>query len=109
MKFLVDNQLPGILARHIRLLGHDCEHVLEVGLAESPDSVIRDYATSNDCILISKDEDFVFLAARPDSALKLIWVRIGNCRTPALLAAFDRFWPDIKASFASGDRIIEIR
>ena len=109
MKFLVDNQLPGLLAQHIRLLGHDCQHVLEAGLAEAPDSAIRDYAISNNYILISKDEDFVFFAARPDSALKLVWVRIGNCRTPALLACFDRFWPDIEVWCTSGDRILELR
>ena len=41
--------------------------------------------------------------------IRLIWVRLGNCRTSFLLAAFDTFWPTIESCFAAGDRIVEIR
>ena len=34
---------------------------------------------------------------------------LGNCRTPALLAAFERSWPNIESCLKTGDRIIEIR
>jgi hypothetical protein len=34
---------------------------------------------------------------------------LGNCRTSALLQAFDRLWPEIEASLNAGDRVIEIR
>ena len=109
MKFLIDNQLPQALAKHLSEQGHDCQHVLEVNLANAPDAGICLYAVSQERILISKDEDFVYLVGRPGSTVQLIWVRTGNCRTKTLLAAFDRSWLAIESCFAAGDRLVEIR
>jgi len=44
VKFLVDNQLPVTLARHLQTRGFDCQHVLEVGLAEASDAEVCRYA-----------------------------------------------------------------
>jgi predicted nuclease of predicted toxin-antitoxin system len=109
VKFLVDNQLPKALAEHLRAHGQDCQHVLEAGLGDASDVSICRYAEAQDRVLISKDEDFLYLCNQPRSKVRLVWVRLGNCRTAALLAAFDRFWPTIESCFATGDRIIEIR
>jgi predicted nuclease of predicted toxin-antitoxin system len=109
VKFLVDNQLPKALAEHLQARGHDCQHVLEAGLADASDISICRYSEAQEHILVSKDEDFLYLANQPKSKIKLVWVRLGNCRTASLLAAFDRFWPTIESCFAAGDRIVEIR
>lgn len=109
MNFLVDNQLPAALAQYLRRRGFDCLHVLDVGLAEATDADICEYAIREDCIIISKDQDFFYLASQPKAKISLIWVRLGNCRTPALLQAFERFWPEIETCLAAGDNIIEIR
>ncbi len=87
MKFLVDNQLPMALAQYLRTRGFDCQHVLEIGLAEASDADICRYATGDERVIISKDQDFLYLANRPETKIKLIWVRLGNCRTSALLEA----------------------
>lgn len=108
MKFLIDNQLPKALAEHLRGREQDCQHVLDAGLSGASDFHLPP-SEAEERILISKDEDFLYLAGRPNAKLKLVWVRLGNCRTAALLAAFDRFWPTIESCFASGDRIVEIR
>ena len=109
MKFLVDNQLPRALVRFITDRGHDCRHVLDVGLARESDIHIWNYASENSCIIVSKDEDFVYLAQPPEAEARLLWVRLGNCRTSVLLEAFDRFWSPIMTSLESGDRVLEIR
>ena len=109
MKFLIDNQLPKALAEHLSKRGHDCQHVLDAGLAQAPDMAVCRYAEAQERILITKDEDFLYLASRPKSAMRLVWVRLGNCRKTALLAAFDRFWPTIESCFAAGDKVVEIR
>jgi len=109
VKFLIDNQLPRALAEHLSNRGHDCQHVLDAGLADASDISICRYAEAQERILISKDEDFLYLANRPKSAIRLVWVRLGNCRKAALFAAFDRFWPTIESCFAAGDRVVEIR
>ena len=109
MKFLVDNQLPPVLAQYLQKRGFDSEHVLDVGLDKALDIDICRYAESKDRILVSKDEDFLYLAIRPNAKLRLLWVQLGNCRTPALLAAFERHWPLIESALNAGDTIIEIR
>jgi predicted nuclease of predicted toxin-antitoxin system len=65
VKFLIDNQLPGALAVYLRNKGLDCEHVLDAGLAQASDAELCRYATANAQIIISKDEDFLYLATRP--------------------------------------------
>jgi hypothetical protein len=36
-------------------------------------------------------------------------MRLGNCRTSTLIAAFEQFWPIVESCLKAGDRIIEIR
>ncbi len=109
MKFLIDNQLPLLLADYLRQHGHDCVHVLEIHLDEADDAAIWAQAERDERIVVSKDDDFVFLANRPNQTGKLLWVRLGNCRNAALIAAFDRVQDELIRSFASGQRIIELR
>ena len=97
MKFLVDNQLPGALAVYLRQKGFDCEHVVDAGLGEESDVEICRYAIGQDRVIISKDEDFLYLAGKPDTQIRMIWVRLGNCRTSALLQAFEQVWPRLLA------------
>jgi predicted nuclease of predicted toxin-antitoxin system len=84
-------------------------HVLEIKLEEADDVEIWRYAQSEESIIVSKDEDFIYYAKRPGAKVQVIWVRLGNCRTPELLAAFDRAWANIESCLAAGDRIIELR
>jgi predicted nuclease of predicted toxin-antitoxin system len=109
MKLLIDNQLPLQLAIHLRAKGHECEHVLEVGLDESDDAQLWTRAANAGQVLVSKDEDFVFLANRAGDVGRLIWVRLGNCRNAPLLAAFDQALDAIIHALDSGQRIIELR
>ena len=109
MKFLVDNQLPKALARFLASRGVDCQHVLDLELGEATDASIWDYASRNDCVVISKDEDFLYLANVPSAKARFVWVRFGNCRSKTLLAAVENLWPKIEAGLKAGDRIIELR
>lgn len=109
MKFLIDNQLPVALAEHLRNRGEDCVHVQERGMDASSDAVVWQWASKEECIVVSKDEDFVYLAHRPDDAGRLIWIRLGNCRNHDLCRAFDRVLAEMKGLFASGQRVVELR
>jgi predicted nuclease of predicted toxin-antitoxin system len=82
---------------------------MDVGLGSASDSVIWNYAHENDVIVISKDEDFLYLATRPEDKARLVWVRLGNCRNHVLLATFERNWPQIEALLNVGERVIELR
>ena len=109
MKFLVDNQLPAALARFLTSRGVDCQHVLDIELGNGTDAEIWKHASQHDCVVISKDEDFLYFANRPSAKGRFIWIRLGNCRTKALLAAIENLWPRIEAALKAGDRIIEVR
>lgn len=108
MKFLVDNQLPITRARWLAARA-DATHVLDCGMEATPDAQIWQHATHESCIVVSKDEDFFHLANRPADTGRLLWVRVGNCRTAALLARFESEWAAIEREFASGQRVVELR
>lgn len=109
MKFLVDNQLPAALSRYLQKRGFDSQHVNEVDLGSASDVEICRYAEAQNRIVISKDEDFLYLTNNSAFSFSFVWVRLGNCRTSALLEAFERIWPVIERCFEAGDRVIEIR
>jgi predicted nuclease of predicted toxin-antitoxin system len=108
VKCLIDNQLPPALSHFLASRGVEAQHVSEVGLAEATDAEIWRYVTENDLVLVSKDQDFLNFAPKSNQT-KFIWVRTGNCRKPALVAAFERVWAEVEECFSRGDQVIEIR
>ena len=109
MRFLVDNQLPIQLARFLLGRGHDAVHVAEVGLDEASDKEVWELATREGRVVVSKDEDFFFLAHRPEDQGALLWIRLGNCRKAALVEAFEGALDKVVAAFESGQRVVELR
>ena len=109
MKFLVDNQLPRELARWLVTQGHDAQHVLDRGQGQTDDRQLWSEALAEDRVMVSKDEDFFILAMHVDDSGRLLWLRIGNCRTAALIASFEKSLPAILDAFQSGQRIVELR
>lgn len=109
MNFLIDNQLPLQLAVYLRQRGHDCVHVLELNLDQADDAAVWSQAERDERIVISKDDDFIFLANRPNQTGRLLWVRLGNCRNTTLIAAFDHVHDPLIRAFESGQRVVELR
>jgi predicted nuclease of predicted toxin-antitoxin system len=108
VKFLVDNQLLSALAQFLRDRGFDAIHVLEIGRAQARDVDIWSLAIESGRIVISKDRDFVDLAESLSTG-RLFLVKLGNCRTEALLKRFEQALPEIREAFAASQRIVEIR
>ena len=109
MRILVDNQLPVALAQYFTSIGHECEHVGAVSLDAASDTEIWEYASQAGSVVVSKGEDFLYLANRHETPARLVWVRLGNCRTRALLEAFDRLWPRVEEALLRGERVVEVR
>jgi predicted nuclease of predicted toxin-antitoxin system len=78
-------------------------------LDAASDAEIWQYASQQGAVVVSKDEDFLYFASRAESPARFLWVRLGNCRTCALIDAFDRLWPRIERALVSGERVVEIR
>ena len=108
MKFLVDNQLPRALATLLENLGHHAVHVLDVELSQVDDLAIWAYAAQYGYTIISKDADFADLALLARTEVRVIWVRIGNCRTSVLLEAFKKALKTIEQELEAGETLIEL-
>lgn len=109
MRFLVDAQLPPALARWLTSAGHPSEHVADLGMAAAPDPEIWGYASRNNAIIVTKDEDFAVLRIMSDASTpRVVWLRIGNTRRAALLRWFEPLLPSILNAISEGTRLIEI-
>ena len=90
MKFLVDAQLPRLLAIRLNELGHEARHTL--GLAkgnQTSDREITRLADKDSAVVITKDVDFVsshLLNGKPSS---LLLVSTGNISNSKLLGLFE--------------------
>jgi len=109
MIYLVDNQLPIGLVAYFHKRGLEARHVSMCGLDRATDQEIWKYAKENDCVIVSKDEDFFHLSATDSSAPPLVWIRLGNCRNNSLFAAFEKVMPDLLEAIAAGAKVVEIR
>jgi predicted nuclease of predicted toxin-antitoxin system len=108
VRLIVDQQLPPILATWFRDQGADAFHVRELDLTGAADTAIWAEAMRDDAVVVSRDEDFVNLL-RDRGGARLVWIRVGNCSNPALLAMIETNWPAIRQRLSDGDRLIELR
>lgn len=109
MKFLIDNQIPPAVAYWLVKQGFDATHLLDRGLASTPDRELWEIAKAEGRIMVSKDGDFFLLATRPEETGLLLWLRVGNFRTHALIGLLEGQWDAITSAFAEGQRIVEVR
>jgi predicted nuclease of predicted toxin-antitoxin system len=107
LRFVVDQQLPELLADWLRASGLDAVHVREIGLAQAPDQVIWAEVVRADAVMISRDSDFPRLNRNGDA--RVVWLRFGNCGNPELLAIIAARWAEIEAALFAEERVIEVR
>lgn len=105
---MIDNQLSPRLATFLAERGHDAVHVMEVGLESAQDEVIWRWAIGQSRVVVSKDEDFLYLANRPGDQGRFLWVRLGNCRRDALVDAASKSLEAVVSAFESDQRVVEL-
>lgn len=108
MRFLVDAQLPPDLARWLIEQGHEAAHVIDVGLRESSDAEIWDYAADSSRVIVSKDEDFAVRVQLGHAGPAVIWLRFGNTRTRPLIERCASVWAAVVEAVDRGERLIEV-
>ena len=109
MRFLVDAQLPPALGRWLGEHGLSAAPVRELGLRDSDDGSIWNFAVAGDWTVLTKDEDFVARCVGNPSAPLVVWLRIGNCTNRVLFAWLGPLLPEIKSRLNAGERFIEVR
>ncbi|MBI2269674.1 MAG: DUF5615 family PIN-like protein [Bacteroidetes bacterium] len=89
MKFIVDAHLPKSLSDMLKLKGYDSIHTLDLPAKNrTKDNQIISVSTTENRIVISKDNDFLesfLLSGRPS---KLVLVKTGNIKNAALIEIF---------------------
>lgn len=69
MKFLIDAQLPRRFCSWLAAAGHDATHTLDLPQRNrTTDSEILDLAEQENRIVVTKDDDSIFLSPRGTSA-----------------------------------------
>ncbi len=87
MKLLLDQNLSHRLVAEFEREYPGSRHVRDVGLTQSDDEAIWEHAKQHGFVILSKDSDFhqrSFLLGHPP---KVIWLRLGNCSTAAIVRA----------------------
>lgn len=104
MRFLVDAQLPPLLARWIAARGHDADHVALVLTPTELDEAIVAYATAKGAVIVTKDSDFLNLAPPPP----LLIVSTGNVPNHVLLSKFQERFAAVVEQLSGGKSVVEI-
>ena len=84
MKLLFDQNISFRLLKQIIDIFPESKQVRELGLENSTDSEIFEYAKRNDYAIVTFDSDFCDLNIMKGSPIKIIWIRTGNVTTKNL-------------------------
>ena len=86
MKLLFDHNLSPRLVSRLKDLYPDSNHLFNLSLDTAEDSFVWQYARDNNFTIVTKDSDFGELSLLRGFPPKVIWIRIGNCKTDELEA-----------------------
>ena len=100
MKLLFDQNLSPSLVKRLADLFPESSHTELAGLARNDDRSIWQYCLQAGFVVVSKDNDFGFLATERGAPPKAIWIRLGNCTTDEVETAIRR---DIDVISAFGE------
>jgi predicted nuclease of predicted toxin-antitoxin system len=85
VKLLLDENLSDRIVSRIVELYPNSEHVKTLGLLNTDDVVIWEYAKVNGFVIVSKDSDFHQRSLLYGHPPKFIYLRIGNCSTSKII------------------------
>lgn len=81
MKLLFDQSLSPRLVDKLEDLFPESDHVFNIGIDQSPDYQVRDFARLHSFMIVTKDSDFEELNILMGFPPKVIWIRRGNSST----------------------------
>lgn len=108
MLFLVDAQLPPVLAKDLCAAGFDALHVADLDLLTATDAQIWDETVAQSAILITKDRDFALIRAARRTGPQIVWIRFGNIDNRSLSRKILGAMPKVIMAIQRGDTVVEI-
>jgi predicted nuclease of predicted toxin-antitoxin system len=85
VKLLLDENLSDRIINRVIDLYPDSRHVKPLGLTNTDDAIIWQYAKENDFMIVSKDADFHQRSLLYGHPPKFIYLRIGNSSTSRIV------------------------
>ena len=81
MRLLFDEPLSERLIALLHDLFPESAHVRRMCGGGAPDLVVWEFARKREYLVVTKDEDFHRLSVLRGAPPKVVWIRLGNCRT----------------------------
>lgn len=110
MKLWVDAQLSPAIAAWINRKFYDVEasSVRALDLRDATDLKIYDEAKKADAVLMSKDDDFIWLIEQKGVPPKLIWITCGNTSNAKMREILSATLLKAKVLLEKGENVVEI-
>jgi predicted nuclease of predicted toxin-antitoxin system len=103
MTFLVDENLALSFAEALRQIGIPATHVMEIGLNQTDDEVIVDYAKAHEMVIITFDLDLTRIVAMSRRDLPtVITFRLGQISQKRFVDFFQEYLPLLQPSIEKG-------
>ena len=78
MKLLLDENLSRRIVPFIQDIYPNSTQVALVGLEQTDDKTIRQYAIDNDFVIVTNDADFYEMNSLYGQPPKIVWLKMGN-------------------------------
>lgn len=86
MKLLLDQNLSRRIIRQIEEAFPESRHISLVLTETTSDRDIWFYAQENNFVIVTKDDDFEQRSILLGHPPKVIWIRLGNCKTEQIVS-----------------------
>jgi predicted nuclease of predicted toxin-antitoxin system len=84
VRLLLDENLSERLIAALAPRFLDVLHVRRLGLGGASDARLWQLAAEQQCLLVTRDEDFVQLSVLRGPPPKVLWLNVGNAGTPVI-------------------------
>ena len=107
MKFLLNMNVPRVLAERLRAVGHECRHVGDLGLATATDTAVVEEARRNGEVILTHDLDYGNLLAFSGTASpSVVILRLRNTHPANILERILKAWPEIATPLERGAIVV---
>jgi len=90
MKLLFDQNISHRILSLLPEQFRDASSIKKEGLTNASDFEIWEYAKTNNFIIVTQDSDFNDLSLIYGTPPKVIWLRLGNLKTPQIVEILNR-------------------
>ena len=103
MKLLLDQNISFRITSKIQDLFPGSKQFRDLGLENSKDSFLWNYAKENNYCIVTFDGDFYNLGLIKGSSPKVIWLRLGNTTTQSIETVLRKNYDPIKTFLTDPD------